>query len=69
MAIHDTYNSPTDVMIDKSINQDEKIKILESWCEDEEGLIRASAEGMAGGEQPHLKQAKEALETLKDAKG
>ncbi len=40
------FNSPHDVFVDKRLNDDEKLKILQSWEEDAKALIRAESENM-----------------------
>ena len=46
------------------LGADEKREILERWRDEENALVRASTEGMQGGEQPMLARVQRALERL-----
>ncbi|WP_026941567.1 hypothetical protein [Hellea balneolensis] len=59
------YGTPAKLTADKSLSDAEKVKLLQCWHDDEEALIRASAEGLSGGEPSRLQ---EVLEVLKDLK-
>ena len=48
MAYHGKYETPSDLLQDKSLNAEEKIEMLESWRDDKEAYMRASDEGMQG---------------------
>ncbi len=48
------YDKPRDVTADASLDETSKIDILTAWKANEEALMRASGEGMAGGESPNL---------------
>jgi hypothetical protein len=63
------YKQPSDVSNDSRLNESDKRKVLEAWKADEEALLRASDEGLDGGEQPHLKSvAKELAQAEEKAK-
>jgi len=62
---YSAYSVPADVLADTKISETKKIEILEIWVEDEKALVRASGEGLVGGEPQLLGQAVKALETLK----
>lgn len=66
MTEYDKYDSPTELLADTSLTQDKKIELLEAWCADEEALIRASDEGLDGGERPDLRHIQLALETARE---
>ena len=66
MTLYEDYKTPTEVLTDDSLSKDQKIEILKQWCEDEEALLRASGEGLEGGERPNLQQVRKALETLQE---
>jgi len=53
-----------DAVLDTALSNDEKHAILLRWLEDEKALLRASSEGMAGGEQPMVQRVEQALETI-----
>lgn len=58
------YESPSALAQDKSLPKAERIRILRIWCEDEEQLCIASAEGMTGGTDSNLKAVQKALDSL-----
>ena len=58
------YASPMDVVLDESLDAEEKRKILESWKKDAELLSTAQDENMAGGERPQLQDVSLALSEL-----
>jgi hypothetical protein len=53
-----------DTVLDSALSNDEKHAILMRWLEDEKALLRASSEGMSGGEQPMVQRVEQALETV-----
>lgn len=65
MAYHGKYESPTELMADESLSHHEKVKMLESWRDDKEALMRASEEGMQGDVRAdYLRQIEKALTEL-----
>jgi len=65
LVYHGKYNTPEDLMLDKSLSDKEKIDMLKKWRDDEKSLLRASSEGMQGDDRPDiLKQVKKALISL-----
>ncbi len=67
MAYSGKYNSPSDLMSDKSLKKDEKIGMLEDWRDDKKALLRASEEGMDGDMPAEvLSTIKKYLSSLKD---
>ena len=61
---YEKYPSPQALAADETLSQAKRIELLKSWVEDEEALARGAAEGMAGGEENHLKSAQTALMEL-----
>ena len=59
------YETPKDVAVDDRWSSDQKQEILQAWKLNEEALLRASNEGMDGGERPHLQLVVDELEKLK----
>lgn len=59
------YETPKDVVADDTWTSDQKREILQAWKLNEEALLRASNEGMDGGERPHLQSVVDELEKLK----
>lgn len=62
---YEKYESPEDLVADKDLSKTEKVKLLQCWHDDEEALIRASAEGLSGGEPSRLHDVLEVLKKLK----
>lgn len=62
---YEKYETPYALVEDDSLSDSKKIELLTEWVEDEEALVRGSAEGMGGGEENHLKRAQTALMKLK----
>ncbi len=62
---YEKYDNPDALIADDSLSDAKKTKLLEQWIEDEEALVRGSAEGIQGGEENHLKSAQTALMKLK----
>ena len=58
------YESPSALAADASLSKSDKIRILKIWCEDEEQLCLAAAEGMTGGTYSNLKAVQKALDSL-----
>lgn len=68
MAYDGKYESPEDILRDVSLSHDEKVKILEQWCNDEKDLIRASEEGMQNDDRPDiLKEVTKVLISLQES--
>lgn len=61
------YETPKDVTADAKWSAEQKQEILQAWKLNEEALLRASGEGMDGGERPHLQQVGDELEKLETA--
>lgn len=57
MPYFGNYESPMDVVRDKSLSTEKKIEVLEQWREDKEALARASDEGMIGDDRAHVLKA------------
>lgn len=55
------YEAPADVSADTRWSAVQKREILLAWKSNEEALLRASDEGLDGGERPHLRQVTEEL--------
>jgi len=62
---YEKYDNPNALVADDSLSDAKKKEILKQWIEDEEALIRGSAEGIQGGEENHLQSAQTALMKLK----
>lgn len=62
---YEKYDNPEALVADDSLSKSKKIELLTEWVEDEEALVRGSAEGMDGGEENHLKSAQTALMKMK----
>jgi len=61
---YEKYDNPNALVADNSLSDAKKKELLIQWIEDEEALVRGSAEGMGGGEENHLKTAQTALMKL-----
>jgi len=59
------YGTPEKLAADSSLSNDEKVRLLQCWHDDEEALIRASAEGLSGGQPSQLQEVLEVLKHLK----
>lgn len=57
------FDTP-EAVLESALSGDEKHAILMRWLEDEKALLRASSEGMAGGEQPMVQRVESALEKV-----
>lgn len=67
MENYDKYKTPTELILDTSLNKEEKIVILKQWLEDEESLSRATDEGLVGNTRSDiLKEVKKALISLEE---
>lgn len=67
MGYHGNYETPADVLHDKSLSPDEKIEMLESWRDDKKAYMRASGEGMPGHDRADfLRKIENALISLRD---
>lgn len=60
-----TYDTPEKLAADSSLSNEEKVRLLQCWHDDEEALIRASAEGLSGGQPSQLQEVLEVLKHLK----
>jgi hypothetical protein len=58
------FASPAEVVRNKALSREQKIKVLEAWEHDARQLMTATAENMSGGEEPQLRQVHEALRKL-----
>ena len=58
------YDCPGDVSADNRWDRQQKQDILLAWKSNEEALLRAANEGLAGGERPHLQAVIVELERL-----
>lgn len=66
MAYHGRYNSPKELIRDRSLSHCERMAMLESWRDDKEALLRASEEGMRGEVRlDYLDVIEKALTSLK----
>ena len=54
MAYFGRYALPGDILKATELSVDEKIEMLESWRDDKEAYMRASAEGMVGDDRSDL---------------
>lgn len=45
----EVYRKPSDVLDDKRLKDKDKIRVLDSWEQDEEAMARAEDENMQGG--------------------
>jgi hypothetical protein len=63
------YRKPIDVLNDRELDNDEKLRILESWKKDAELLSVAQDENMAGGERPQLQDVLLAIQELERTRG
>jgi hypothetical protein len=63
------YRKPIDVLNDRELDDDEKLRILESWKKDAELLSVAQDENMAGGERPQLQDVLLAIQELERTRG
>lgn len=61
---YEKYDSPMALAKDPDLSKSRKEELLKKWYEDEEALARATAEGLGGGEDNHLKNVAEALDLL-----
>lgn len=59
------FDTP-ETVLDSALSSDEKHAILVRWMEDEKALLRASSEGMVGGETPMVQHVERALEKLEN---
>ena len=70
MAYHGKYETPSELLRDGSLSSEEKISMLESWRDDKEAYMRASEEGMQGGDRSELlRQIENALISLREKSG
>jgi len=62
---YEKYGTPAKLAEDQHLSDAEKVKLLQCWYDDEEALVRASAEGLSGGEPSRLQEVLEVLKKLK----
>ncbi len=68
MAYDGKYQTPAELMLDESLNRDEKVAMLKQWRNDEKDLMRAAEEGMQNDDRAHiLKEVKKALISLQES--
>lgn len=68
MAYDGKYTSPAELLLDKDLSHDEKVKMLELWRNDAKDLVRASGEGMQSDDSSDiLKEVKKALISLQQS--
>lgn len=58
------YHSPFEVLNDRTLNDKQRLAILQSWEQDERELDVAQEEGMAGGEKSILGDILTAIDRL-----
>ncbi|MFN3225062.1 MAG: hypothetical protein ACE360_02285 [Hyphomicrobiales bacterium] len=58
-----------EAVLESALSADEKHAILTKWKEDEEALIRAASEGMAGGETSMVGRVEKALDQIESERG
>jgi hypothetical protein len=59
------FSHPQDILHAEGLSEQQKLKLLTRWEENEKALIRAAGEGMGGGEQPSLLQdVEEAIQAI-----
>ena len=66
-AEYEQYGTPAALLANEALDKAEKIRLLEKWRDDEDALIRATAEGLDGGEASNLGDVLKALKKLKPA--
>lgn len=67
LAYHGKYETPSDLLNDADLSQDEKIEMLESWRDDKEAYMRASEDGMQGADRSEfLRVIENALISLRE---
>lgn len=64
---YEQYGTPAALLANETLDKAEKIRLLEKWRDDEDALIRATAEGLDGGEASNLADVLKALKKLKPA--
>lgn len=63
------FTRPDDVLHHDELDRRQKREVLERWRHDAERLAGSAAEGMDGGESPHLHRVLEALSSLENGNG
>jgi hypothetical protein len=58
------FRAPMDVVREARLSQEDKRRILESWCRDAEQISEAENENMTGAPRPRLQEVKLALQEL-----
>jgi hypothetical protein len=61
------FRAPRDVVADRALTHDEKLRILNSWALDAQLLAVAEEENMAGKDRPGLREVKLALLELENS--
>jgi len=61
---YEKYGSPAKLAGDSGLSHAKKVELLGKWRDDENALIRASAEGLNGGEDNNLRDVLKALKEL-----
>jgi hypothetical protein len=61
------FRAPRDVVADRTLTRDEKLRILNSWALDAQLLAVAEEENMAGKDRPGLREVKLALLELENS--
>jgi hypothetical protein len=65
IAEYENYETPALLAADRNLSKATKLILLQAWHDDEEALIRASAEGLSGGQPSRLHEVLEVLKELK----
>jgi len=58
------YHNPNDVLVDRQLNDEQRLQILKRWEQDARELDVAQEEGMTGGESSLLAEILNAMERL-----
>jgi hypothetical protein len=61
------YPSP-EYLAQSDLSHAQKLRLLERWKADEEALMRATGEGMGGGQPTMIARVERALESLRASK-
>jgi len=60
------YATPEELAADEGLSLEERAALLERWVQDDEALVRAEGEGMAGGERPQLPRVARMLALVRE---
>ena len=63
-ALADPFAEPRDVLADRRLSRDTKLRLLQQWERDARELAVAEDEGMTGGEESMLGRVRHALRHL-----